>query len=42
MVLDLKQAYPDAGIQLVAVIPFEEQASRWSEAWRERYFRILT
>jgi len=42
MVLDLKQAYPTEGIQLVAVIPFEEQASRLNEAWRERYFRILT
>lgn len=39
--LDLKQAYPDAGIRLVAAVPFEEQANRWSEPWRERYFSIL-
>lgn len=41
IVLDLKKAYPYAGIRLVAAVPFEGQANRWSEAWRERYFSIL-
>lgn len=30
--------YPD--IRLVTVVPHEGQANRWSESWRERYFRI--
>ena len=41
LVLDLKHAYPDAEIQLIAVLPFEGQADRWHEAYRERYFSIL-
>ncbi len=30
--------YPD--IQLITVVPYEGQANNWSEAWRERYYRI--
>ena len=30
--------YPD--IQLITVVPHEGQANSWSEAWRDRYFRI--
>ena len=30
--------YPD--IQLITVVPHEGQANSWTEAWRERYFRI--
>lgn len=41
IVLDLRHAYPDAGIKLVAVLPFEGQADRWHEEYRERYFSIL-
>ncbi len=29
-------------INLVAVVPFEEQAARWSERDREKYFNILS
>ena len=31
--------YPD--IQLITVVPHEGQANSWSEAWRDRYFRVL-
>ena len=31
--------YPD--IQLITAVPHEGQANNWTEAWRERYFRIL-
>ena len=31
--------YPD--IRLITVVPHEGQANHWTEAWRERYFRIL-
>ena len=31
--------YPD--IQLITIVPHEGQANHWTEAWRERYFRIL-
>ena len=30
--------YP--GIRLITVVPHEGQANSWTEAWRERYFRI--
>ncbi|WP_312702443.1 SLOG family protein, partial [Sedimentibacter sp.] len=29
-------------INLVAVVPFEEQAAKWSERDREKYFNILS
>ena len=39
-VLSAKAAkYPS--IRLVTVVPHEGQANRWTEAWRERYFRSL-
>lgn len=41
IVLDLKRAYPDEVIRLVAVLPHENQAARWTEKYRERYFDIL-
>lgn len=31
--------YPN--LRLITVIPHEGQANSWTEAWRERYFRIL-
>jgi len=41
IVLDLKRAYPQDAIRLVAAIPFEGQANKWSNEYRERYFDIL-
>ena len=38
-VLDIRKAYPE--VRLVAVVPFEGQADRWSPEYRERYFSIL-
>lgn len=40
-VLALKLTYPQEGIRLIAVIPYEGQANRWSADYRERYFNIL-
>ncbi|NLF28632.1 MAG: DUF1273 domain-containing protein [Clostridiales bacterium] len=31
--------YPS--IKLICVLPHEDQAKRWTENWRERYFRML-
>lgn len=39
IVLDLKRSYPS--IQLVAALPCETQADKWSLAQRERYFNTL-
>jgi len=41
IVLDLKRAYPQDTIKLIAAIPFEGQANKWSNEYRERYFDIL-
>lgn len=41
IVLDLKKAYPQDTILLVAAIPFEGQANKWSSDYRERYFNIF-
>ncbi len=41
IVVALKQSYPEANLRLIAVLPFEGQANKWSEDWRERYFDIL-
>ena len=38
LVLELKAQYP---LRLIAVLPCETQADRWTEAQRERYFNIL-
>ncbi len=38
-ILRLRTAYPD--ITLEAAIPCEEQAARWTEAERNRYFRLV-
>lgn len=39
LVCELKQFYPY--ITLECAIPYEDQASRWSDEERERYFRII-
>lgn len=39
IVLDLKKEHP--GIRLIAVLPCETQADRWSAEQRERYFNTL-
>ncbi|MEA4971303.1 MAG: SLOG family protein [Candidatus Pelethousia sp.] len=41
IVLALREELPQLGIELIAVIPFEGQANRWSNDYRERYFSIL-
>lgn len=41
IVLDLKRSYPSEEIRLVAILPYEGQADRWSDEYRERYFNIL-
>ena len=42
LVLDVKRAYPDDQIRLVAVVPYEGQANEWTEKYRERYFTVLS
>lgn len=39
LILRFKEAYPD--IKLIAAIPCEAQADKWSVEQRERYFNIL-
>lgn len=39
MVLSMKEEFPE--FQLVAVLPFEEQANTWTEFWRDKYFTML-
>ena len=39
IVLAMKRKYPH--VQLIAVLPCETQANRWSSAQRERYFNTL-
>lgn len=39
VLLAKEQGYPD--IKLVGVIPFEEQAAHWNDAWRDRYFTLM-
>jgi uncharacterized phage-like protein YoqJ len=41
IVLDIKRTYLYDDVRLVAVVPFEGQAERWSKAYRARYFHIL-
>ncbi|MPM58748.1 hypothetical protein SDC9_105581 [bioreactor metagenome] len=40
-VIDIRRTYPEDKIRLIAVIPYEGQADRWNEKYRERYFNIL-
>ncbi len=40
IVTDLMKSYKD--IELICVVPFEEQATHWSEKDRERYFDMLS
>lgn len=42
MILELKAELPQEGIRLIAVVPNEGQANRWSVEYRERYFNILS
>ncbi len=42
IVLDMRRAYPEDNLRLAAVIPYEGQADRWGEEYRERYFDILS
>ncbi|MDR0839313.1 MAG: DUF1273 domain-containing protein [Oscillospiraceae bacterium] len=37
--LNLREIYPDVAIE--AALPCEEQAARWGEAWRSRYFDLV-
>lgn len=37
----LRRFYPNARIELVAVIPFEKQADTFDEFWKERYYKLL-
>lgn len=39
IVLSLMGEYPD--IELYCIIPFEEQATKWTERQRDRYFAML-
>ncbi len=42
LILGLKAERPEENICLIAVIPHEGQANRWSAEYRERYFNILS
>ncbi|SFP81078.1 Uncharacterized SPBc2 prophage-derived protein YoqJ [Oscillibacter sp. PC13] len=41
IVLACKKKYPQKNIRLIAALPCESQADRWSVEQRERYFNIL-
>lgn len=41
LTIRLKQAYPERGFTLEAVLPCEHQASRWRQEKQERYQQIL-
>ncbi|MFT9116348.1 MAG: SLOG family protein [Sporolactobacillus sp.] len=41
IVLELKRQEPQTDLHLIAVVPYEGQADRWSVEYRERYFNIL-
>ena len=41
LVLDLKYAYPEEEIRLVAVIPYNGQSKRWNRNYQIRYETIL-
>lgn len=41
IVLELKRQEPQARLHLIAVVPYEGQADRWSVEYRERYFDTL-
>jgi uncharacterized phage-like protein YoqJ len=41
IVLDIKLTYSYDDVRLVAVVPYEGQADRWSKVYRDRYFHIL-
>ena len=42
LVLDLKTRSANKDILLIAYLPYEEQATRWSMEERERYFSVLS
>jgi uncharacterized phage-like protein YoqJ len=39
IILKLKEQHPQ--IHLACVLPFEEQAAKWNEEYRDRYFDVL-
>lgn len=41
IVVQLKNAMPEKGIRFVGVLPHEEQAARWINPLRERYFNTM-
>lgn len=41
LILELKAGLPQEDIRLIAVVPHEGQANKWSVEYRERYFDIL-
>lgn len=41
IVLEMKRKEPQADLHLIAVVPYEGQADRWSVEYRERYFNTL-
>ena len=41
LVLDLKYAYPEEEIRLIAVVPYSGQSERWSRNYQIRYETIL-
>lgn len=42
LILELKAGLPQEDIRLIAVIPHEGQANKWSVDYRNRYFNILS
>lgn len=39
IILKLKEQHPQ--VHLVCILPYEEQAAKWNEEYRDRYFDIL-
>lgn len=42
IILEMKRKEPQTDLHLIAVVPYEGQADRWSVEYRERYFDILS
>jgi len=41
-VLDIKSARPDLNLMLIAAVPFIDQASAFTDSWKERYKKVLS
>jgi uncharacterized phage-like protein YoqJ len=41
MVLNMRHAFPEKGIRLKTVLPFEAHHAGWTKEYQERYFDIL-